>query len=315
MGLVEAAVGIYKGLIFARWEKRGGGLGKYLGEMGWVMDLLFGRSEGVEVMGPPMRWEVDANWKLGAANFAGDGTHVYTTHGFETALSLRTFRGRSGSERPASYALVTREGHTAALVSMPDGEPGKPYLALPEGLWPEVESHLSEEQLGLLRTLVSLVGNVFPNLSFLNNAKQPVPEWGNETNEMIPFFTLRQWQPKSAGKTEVWSWFFVDKNAPAWWKEASFHCYTRLFGMAGMFEQDDLENWSEITHALRGPVAKRLWLQFKLGLKVTRARNWPGPGVAYEQTIPVEASERVFYRRWQERIAQSGGSNGLLSRP
>jgi hypothetical protein len=267
---------------------------------------MFRRSEGVEVVGPPMRWEVDANWKLGAANFAGDGTHVYTTHGFETALGLRTMRGRSAKERPANYVLVTGEGHSAALVSAPADDPAKPYLALPEALWPEVESHLSREQLDLLRPLASVVGNLFPNLSFLCNAKQPVPEWGSGTNELISFFTLRQWQPKGPDKMEVWSWCLVDKAAPDEWKKASFRCYTRLFGMAGMFEQDDMENWGEITQALRGPVARRLRLQFKLGLTMTPAKDWPGPGVAYRQNMPVDFSERSFYRRWQERIAQHG---------
>ena len=304
LGLYEAPrVESYGGMVFASWEKGKGSLGEYLGEMKWVMDLMFRRSDGMEVVGSPMRWEVDANWKLGAANFAGDGTHVYTTHGFEPALGLRTMRGRSEKERPANYVFVTGEGHSATLVSAPADEPARPYLALPKTLWPQVESRLSREQLDLLRPLVSVVGNLFPNLSFLCNAKQPVP---GGAGELVSFFTLRQWQPTAPDRMEVWSWCLVDRDAPEEWKKASFLCYTRLFGAAGMFEQDDLENWSEITQALRGPIARRLRLQFKLGLTMTPARDWPGPGMAYRQSTPVDFSERSFYRRWQERIARNG---------
>ena len=65
-----------------------------------------------------------------------------------------------------------------------------------------------------------------------------------------------------------------------------------------MFEQDDMENWSEITQALRGPVARQLWLQYKMGLELTPAKAWPGPGIAYEQPFPVDFNERAFYAHW-----------------
>lgn len=123
-------------------------------------------------------------------------------------------------------------------------------------------------------------------------------EWGGPEGKFIPFLTVRQWQPKGPDKMEVWSWFFVDRNAPEWWKEASRQCYLRSFGMAGMFEQDDMENWSEVTHALYGAVARRLWLQYNMGLKVERAKDWPGPGVAYAQSYPTDLNERAFYGHW-----------------
>jgi len=104
---------------------------------------------------------------------------------------------------------------------------------------------------------------------------------------------------------EVWSWCFVDKNAPAEWKQASQQCYARSFGMAGMFEQDDMENWGEITQALGGARARRLELQYKMGLEATTAPGWPGPGTAYLQRPSfLELSERHFYRRWQELLTR-----------
>nr|NIO10104.1 Rieske 2Fe-2S domain-containing protein [Deltaproteobacteria bacterium] len=107
LGLYQALrVGIYHGLIFARWEADGESLNENLEEMAWVLDLVFGRTEGLEVVGAPMRWVADANWKLGAANFAGDGQHTVTTHGFQSAVGLELIRGKS-------FAMPTNKGHTA----------------------------------------------------------------------------------------------------------------------------------------------------------------------------------------------------------
>jgi len=75
--------------------------------------------------------------------------------------------------------------------------------------------------------------------------------------------------------------------------------------MAGMFEQDDMENWGEVTQALRGPMARRLNLQYKMGLEVTPAPGWPGPGTAYLQRPTfLDLNERHFYRRWQELLTR-----------
>ena len=83
-GLDKGSMGLHQaprveschGLIFANWDNRVQTLDDYLGEMKWVLDILFGRTAEMEVIGAPMRWEVDANWKLGAANFSGDGVHL-----------------------------------------------------------------------------------------------------------------------------------------------------------------------------------------------------------------------------------------------
>ena len=120
----------------------------------------------------------------------------------------------------------------------------------------------------MLEPLLFVVGNVFPNMSFLNSAQHTSEETGggDSGEELVSFLTLRLWQPKGADRMEVWSWSFVDKNTSSQWKDASRKSYLRVFGMGGMFEQDDLENWAGITQSLRGPMAKRLMLQYRKGL-------------------------------------------------
>jgi phenylpropionate dioxygenase-like ring-hydroxylating dioxygenase large terminal subunit len=299
LGLYEAPrVESYGGMVFATWEPGAGSLEDYLGEMKWVMDLIFRRSDGMEVVGAPMRWEADANWKLGAAIFAGDGTHLPVTHGFLKALALGSLRG----PQIRICTLPIKNGHAAVFTSWPPDEIAAPYLALPREIWPELEDHLTPDQLKIFKPLVGSVGNIFPNTSFLTVSKHPPEEWGGPEGGLIPFLTVRQWQPKGADKMEVWSWLFVDRNTPDWWKEASRQCYVRTFGMAGMFEQDDTENWGEVTRSLKSPTGRKLQLQYTMGLAVERDEDWPGPGTAYKQSYPSDVNERAFYSHWQKMM-------------
>lgn len=305
LGLYQAPrVESYHGLVFANWNPRGEPLSEYLGGIKWVMDVLFGRADGMGVSGPPMRWEVDANWKLGAANFGGDGQHTFTTHGFQQSVGLELIRGKSET-------MSTEKGHTAALKQWLPGENKHPYLALPRELWPELESRLTKHQFEVTRSLATVVGNVFPNMSFLNTVVVLPPELSGPESRVVSFLTLRQWQPRRSDRMEVWSWLFMEKNVPPWWEKASRELYLRSFGMGGVFEQDDMENWVDITQALQGPVARRLDLQYKMGLKPTPAREWPGPESVYTMSSFSELNERVFYRRWQELLMQTKkASNG-----
>jgi len=301
MGLVQAPrVATHHGLIFASWEATGPTLREFLGPIGWVFDLLFGRSEAVEVVGPPMRWIAPANWKLAAANFAGDGHHIFTTHGFRTAMGLETIRGQR-----LSYVLPSEYGHACTLSGWPTGVEDLPYARLPKEIWPEIEQRLTREQADFLSSLAIIVGNVFPNCSFLQSSSHTPEEWGGDpAAPPISFLTLRQWQPKGPDKMEIWSWQLVDRNAPPEWKETARACFTREFGMAGVFEQDDMANWSDITSNLKSPIANRLALQYRMGLKMDEGQEWPGPGTAYLKRSFEEFNERVFYARWHQLMTQ-----------
>jgi phenylpropionate dioxygenase-like ring-hydroxylating dioxygenase large terminal subunit len=303
LGLVAVPrVETYHGLIFANWDPTAEPLTAYLGQMQWVFDLLFGRTAQVEVLGPPMRWVGDANWKLGAANFAGDAQHVATTHGFIDALGLHNAR----SNRGLGYIVATDRGHLASLVGWsPDITIGR-YLALPRAIWPEIHRRLSPEQAETLRDLRVIAGNVFPNMSLLQTSSPGAFEWaGDDAIEAMSFLTVRVWQPRGVDRMEIWSWQFVDATAPDWWKNASKECYLREFGVAGMFEQDDVENWAHIMRGLHGPVARRLSLQYGMGMDVTPPEEWPGPGLAYVRPTLGEVSERHFFGYWHQAIMGS----------
>jgi hypothetical protein len=250
----------------------------------------------MEVVGPPMRWEADSNWKLAAANFSGDGVHLFTTHGFRSAMGLED---KMRGER-VSYRVTTKKGHGSAL----SGFNGKFYLALPEELWPRLSAHLTPDHLRLMESLLIVVGNIFPNLSFLCSGQHTPAEWGGEQNSLVSFLTLRLWQPKGPDKMEICSWCFVDKGAPDWWKQASHESYLRTFGMAGQFEQDDMENWGEVTLALRSPAARRIWLQYQMGLDAPpKERPVPGLEDLRRGTLS-DDGERAFYDYWHRLMQE-----------
>src|SRR5260370_11950882 len=99
------------------------------------------------------------------------------------------------------------------------------------------------------RLISRIVGTVFPNFSILRG----------------PSRTFRVWQPRGPDKTEVWSWVYVDKAAPAHVKEAVRLSGVRGFSPSGTFEQDDMDNWQECTQTCRGVVSRRLALNTRLG--------------------------------------------------
>jgi hypothetical protein len=143
---------------------------------------------------------------------------------------------------------------------------------------------------------------LFPNLSFVHNWPQ-VDDGGT----VVPFISLRQWQPVSATETEVLSWFAVDRNAPEQFKRDSYRAYLMCFGSSGMFEQDDVENWVSITTVSRGAMARRLRLNTRMGLTAAdepinaRLDGFSGPGVA--RVGYSEFNQRNWLTLWSSHLA------------
>ena len=81
LGLDKARVTVYGGVIFATWNLEGPSLDDFLGDMKFYYDMLFCRTDkGLEVLGPPQRLIIDANWKTAGEQSACDGFHTLTLH-------------------------------------------------------------------------------------------------------------------------------------------------------------------------------------------------------------------------------------------
>jgi phthalate 3,4-dioxygenase alpha subunit len=298
----------YAGLIFASLDDGAPDLEDYLGGFRFYLDFYLGQSaDGAEVHGP-QRFRVKANWKIGAENFSGDTYHTPHTHASVVDIDLFSAPKAKKRKEGALY-FADRGGGTTYKMS----EGGFRENLLSIGYPDEMIERMGETWDPAHRSMVGDAGfmpsaaTVLPNLSFVHN--WPVVD---EHGLVAPFVSIRLWQPVSATETEVYSWFAVDRNAPDWYKAASKKAYLMCFGSSGMFEQDDVENWTSITQMARGMMARRLNLNSRMGLTrdgdtVTAPIEWPAPGRAF--TGFGEYNQRELLSLWCD-LLEAGAADG-----
>jgi phenylpropionate dioxygenase-like ring-hydroxylating dioxygenase large terminal subunit len=297
-------VATYAGLIFANLDSDAVSFEQYVGRYRWYLDLQFALSPGgMEVIGEPHRWLVDANWKQGAENFCGDSSHTQMTHrsALEVGIIAATAAGAPSKEHGLhvhdcdGYAISIRQNPGETL-----------FWNYPE----EVTRHfdpgrLSPAQFELARRSVVHNGTVFPNFSFLhlgisNHVERPP----------AGFLTIRTWQPKGPGRMEIWNWILAPKEAPDDYKRRAYQVGMSSFSPSGSFEQDDVTVWPGTARSASTVFAElnNVKLNYQMGLgamsDVEPLRDWEGPGTA----IPSNAGEsglRTFYKTWYERMTMS----------
>ncbi|MBS1878946.1 MAG: aromatic ring-hydroxylating dioxygenase subunit alpha [Actinobacteria bacterium] len=292
--LIEARVESYRGMIFATWNLDGPSLDEFLGNVRWYLDIVLGRAE-MEVVGVPQKWIVPSGWKLPSENFCADAYHTATAHSFLARLKLveGVDFGRDG------YHVDPGGGHGLGI-GVHDPAEGSYF---PDSLEAEYARNLDAEQLGLLHRVKNFHGNVFPNLSFL------IPNFIPMGDQLVSGMMLRLWQPIGPDKLEVWSWHLVERDAPAQWKRLARKMYVQTFGVSGMFDQDDTENWEAQTlnsnTALTRP--DEVMLHYAMGISAAPLDDFPGPGAAYDGKFS-EAAGRTFYRTWLDALLARGAA-------
>jgi phenylpropionate dioxygenase-like ring-hydroxylating dioxygenase large terminal subunit len=281
LGLHKVRIESYKGLLFGTWNDEAEPLSDFLGDFKWYIDILAGRAE-MEVVGPPQRFIIQSNWKIGADNFVGDSYHTMVTHGSIVKLGMVP----SATYSKKGYQIYTNNGHGLNL-----GTPN-PDFAFPEELKEEYKSNLTEEQYDVLSNLKNMIGNIFPNLSFLISHTKV-------KGQLISNTSVRLWRPVGVDKMEVITWFLVEKNASLDWKRRSRESFILTFSPSGIFEQDDTEVFTDITAAASGtmPLVKQLTYNYTMGLHRKPVEDFVGPGVVFDDKF-TEANQRNFYRYW-----------------
>ncbi len=292
-GLVPVAqLDQYKGLWFATFDAQAPPLRDYLGEMAWYLDTFVDRRDGgVEVVATH-KWIMPCNWKFPAENFGGDAYHVPWSH-----LSAVTTGFSSGvTTKPATTGAMVSPGNGHVLICVGPDDVGDPpiaeVIAYEQAIRPEVSARLGPRA----RRINPLVGTVFPNFSLLRATSR----------------TFRVWHPRGPGKTEVWSYVFIDKAAPPEIKEAIRLAGVRGFSPSGSFEQDDMDNWQECTQTCRGVASRRMPLNMQMGLGRDRFDAELGAWASAYRIS--ESNHRQFYRRWAELMA-AGGWRELAAAP
>lgn len=282
----------HKGLVFGSWNEDAPPLGAFLDQIAWYIDPFLQRSPGgMEVLAPPHRWRAKANWKVGALNFVGDSQHILTTHiGPLTLDPVRAARAGFATAAENSFQVATSNGHGCTLTYLAPGLPADAYNTHPPDLIPLYDDALKPDQRALLDSLRVIVGTIFPNLSFIET------QVGPSQKAVI----IRQWQPISGVEMEVLSWVLAEKEATPEYKAAVLRKGFHNFGVAGVFEQDDLELWASATEASNNSIAKRYPYSFHTALpyldRPETKPDWPGRVFKPSDT---EVAQLAFMMHWQ----------------
>jgi phenylpropionate dioxygenase-like ring-hydroxylating dioxygenase large terminal subunit len=297
-GLIEVAqVADFRGTIWATWDPHAPSLEEYLGEARMALDLALGPWDGgegeTELLGTVQKWLIPSNWKFVAENFAGDILHI-VSHRSVDMVGIGPAEGEGRRDDPGKFVVtaVPGWGHGITYGDIPRNKEHVQYSTSPitakyfSACW---EKRL--KRMGEMARVQALVGTIFPNMSF--HGQQPR--------------TLLIAHPSGVGRTEMWRFYFADKDAPDEVKDFLRHYYIRYSGPAGMTEQDDMENWNYATAASRGIVARRHPYNYKAGLGRGGTHESihgvvTGPPLSY----CTEQNPRNLYWRWSEFMDADG---------
>ncbi len=309
-GLLSVAkLATYHGLIFATLDPTAPPLEEYLGGMKWYLDLVFGLNEhGIEILGPPQRFVIDANWKSGSENFSGDDYHLGTLHRSVWAIGAFPV---PFADNMMGYHIQASAGHSLSFSMAPtEDDPGPKFFAYPDDLAASFNTaRIDKEQLRVARRSRVFVGNVFPNFSIL---AAPMTDDGAHFPP-TGVLTIRTWQPMGAGKFEAWNWFCAYRNMTPLQKERVYKSGLASFSMGGVFEMDDTEPWILAARTGRSVTAEVLdfKLNYKMGLPgigiAKRTENWAGPGVVYSPRYE-EGVQRNFFRFYSDLMRAERGT-------
>jgi len=291
----------YHGLIFANLDPYAVPFEQHIGRYAWYLDTQLLLTEGgMEVVGEPHRWQVDANWKQGAENFCGDSSHTQSVH--RSAMEVGA-AGVAAAGAPGKTGLHVHDcdGHAISTRLAAPGE--TTFWEYPEEVTRNFKpDRLSEAQFDFARRGIVHDGTVFPNFSFLHLGV-------TDSRERSPagFLTIRVWQPRGPGETEIWNWVLVPKEAPDSYKERAYEVAMSSFSPSGSFEQDDVAVWPGIARSARTIFAQMndIKLNYQMGLDAMGdsppLEDWPGPGVA-EASNAGEGGLRTFHNTWLRQM-------------
>jgi len=255
-----------------------------------------------------LKWRLNSNWKACSENFMGDplhgvshrsveaanigpgGSRGVSRHGIEKArgalpLTMVTFEERGhGILSTYPYEVSDENADIFPRFEAPVGRLDDPVTV--GRYYQDAAARRPANSAGRLsaKTYQS-VGGIFPNMSF---------------HTMFPR-TIAVWHPIAPGVTEGWRWCVVDANAPKEVKDNARHHFMRYSGPTGLTEQDDMENWSYLTAATKGPVARRFPYNYQAGLRAERADERL-PGATVSDMVNTELSLRGFYAAWQRHM-------------
>lgn len=232
LSLTKARVAIYGGMIFATWNIEGPSFDEFLGDAKFYYDTMWCRTTGgMEVLGPPQRFIIKANWKTAAEQGACDGYHTLTLHRWLGEIGPYAKKpgveGGGADLTPEMYGVEvwTDHGHTMRCIDLdrkvrritgqdPSELTPEQKLAVlpPPGLTPEmipdVVSRLSPEQIRVISTNPPQVGNFFTNGLF-EFLYLPTAD-----GKVVSAMALHTYVPMGPDKFMFMNWILAEKDTP-----------------------------------------------------------------------------------------------------
>ncbi|UGS38229.1 aromatic ring-hydroxylating oxygenase subunit alpha [Capillimicrobium parvum] len=301
LGLAPVRVEACEGFLFGCMDAAAPSLEEYLGDFRFYLELVTRRSRtGMEVVGVPQRWIVEADWKIAAENLVGDAYHTPFSHKSTFDVGLLPFSSADARPGGSKTGLHIQAG--PADVAMIYRSPGT-FMGYPPEMVQTLHERIDDRQRALLDDGTGTGDgvflnrfHVFPNFSCLNVG-------GILDDALHPYCSVRLWQPRAAGVMEIYSWLLVERDAPAAFKEASRRAYIVSFGPSGMLEQDDMENWRTISRTAEGAESREVAQYARMGAEsgVEPIADWRGTGTAYPTQF-FDLPTVTFLRRWAEQL-------------
>jgi phenylpropionate dioxygenase-like ring-hydroxylating dioxygenase large terminal subunit len=300
-GLSQVAqVGSYKGFIFGTHDAGAPPLERFLGTTGRLgLDLIAARGDMVVVPGV-QKFIIDCNWKIALDNLF-DWYHPQVTHASAFQVGLL------GTPHPSNggYEKIDMSG-----VNMDTGRNLNLAVTGITGSKFEQMVVLGEYGHAIGGPTASSSGNVEFDRSWRTTpqARAALGPVGTEVAGHPSIFPttwvtsapvqLSLRIPRSPSHTEIWWFTFVDRNLPRERRNFVVTLANRVFGPAGMLEQDDGENWSQATAQTHGTASRRVKHLLRMGLG--QGRIIKEHGLARIEGLTSEHGQLWTYHSWAQ---------------
>ena len=285
LGLVEARVDTYAGIVFATWDRGAPTLEAYLGDARWYLDIAFNRLDcGTEALGP-IKWLEPVNWKTPVDN-CSDNYHVPTSHRSSMVAQAR-YLGRPRLSHQQQFQAPHKHlfinGHALTVRILQREDEARQFHGVSQANRHLFEAYYrdtlpeAERRLGIFRARRVNLGN----------------------HSLFPHGVLgfRLAHPRGPLQTEFWHFVVLEKDMPPDLKRALRMGLGNNNGVSGLFEQDDMDNWRGVTQASLSPLARKYTQELSMGIGHA-GPHADFPGLVAERYI-TEHNQRHFYRRWE----------------
>jgi 3-phenylpropionate/trans-cinnamate dioxygenase alpha subunit len=292
-----AQVASYKGFVFGTNDATAPPLEEFLGATGRLgIDLLACSGDMVVVPGI-QKFVVDCNWKFALDNLF-DWYHPQVSHASAFQPGVLGLDERGDGESIDASDIDMQEGTDLAIaLTAISGTKFEQVVVLGEyghgiggpstgstgdmssdNSWRDVPP--ASEALGPVGRMVAGHPSIFPST------------WITTTSQI----SVRI--PRTPTSTEIWWFSFVDASYPPDVRDFLVTMQTRIFGPAGLLEQDDGENWAQSTMQTHGVASRRVKQLLNMG--VGRGTVVKEGGLARIEGYTSEYGQLWTYHSWAQ---------------